>query len=53
MEVNWEQVERAQDAAEKRTQDPLRNWRRPEREECKICFLPLPPDPEDTIHHSC
>ena len=37
-----ESAEKAKAAAEKRTEDPLMNWTRPEREECPVCMLPLP-----------
>ena len=46
-EISEEQYERAILAAANRTEDPLKNWKRIQNEECPICMLPLPYDASD------
>ena len=42
LQITTEQQERARLAASNRIEDPLKNWTRPQFEECPICMLPLP-----------
>ena len=42
LQISREHYERARLAAANRTEDPLKNWTRPQNEECPICMLPLP-----------
>jgi len=44
VDIHIENGIRAKEAADKRTEDPLKNWIRPHNEECPICLLPLPVD---------
>eukprot|EP00571_Detonula_confervacea_P005228 CAMPEP_0172330380 /NCGR_PEP_ID=MMETSP1058-20130122/61370_1 /TAXON_ID=83371 /ORGANISM="Detonula confervacea, Strain CCMP 353" /LENGTH=343 /DNA_ID=CAMNT_0013047591 /DNA_START=180 /DNA_END=1211 /DNA_ORIENTATION=+ len=44
---------RAIDAAKMRTCDPLKDWTPPQREECPICFLPLPLDGAEISNRIC
>ncbi len=36
-----------------RKEDPLKNWKRPPREECPLCLLPLPINSEESQFYSC
>ena len=45
-----EQMEMARLAAANRTEDPLKNWTRPQNEECPICMLPLPHEPSESSY---
>ena len=36
-----------------RTEDPLKDWKRPEREECPICFIMMPIDARERTFRSC
>ena len=53
MDTHAEDVIRAQEAAEKRTEDPLKNWVRPHNEECPICLLPLPVYENGVMYRQC
>lgn len=48
-----ERMERAIAGAAVRTVDPLGDWTRPDREECPICFLPLPLNDMQQSFFSC
>ena len=48
-----EQWERARLAAANRTNDPLKSWIRPGKEECPICMIPLPLLQSDSCYLVC
>ena len=48
-----EEHERAIEAAVNRTEDPLKHWTRLLNEECPICMIPLPLDPNETGYMNC
>lgn len=52
-EPTQEQHERAIEAAVNRTEDPLKHWTRLQNEECPICMIPLPLDPNETGYMNC
>ena len=40
-------------SAGRRTDDPLKEWIPPSRDECPICFIPLPIDDKSTCYRPC
>jgi len=40
-------------AATSRAEDPLKEWIPPSRDECPICFIPLPIDDKATFYRPC
>ena len=48
-----EQVLLARMAAASRMEDPLKNWQRPHKEDCPICLLPFPLDPQLSVCWNC
>jgi len=48
-----EQKNDATATTESRTEDPLKEWAPPSRDECPICFVPLPIDDKATFYRPC
>mmetsp|Transcript_38821 Transcript_38821/g.68182 ORF Transcript_38821/g.68182 Transcript_38821/m.68182 type:complete len:280 (+) Transcript_38821:81-920(+) len=49
-----EQKAKAIAAAKMRTEDPLKNWPKPPREDCPLCLLPFPHEEhEQQVYFSC
>jgi len=51
--LTLEQKNAAIAAAASRTIDPLQEWTPPSRDECPICFIPLPIDDKSTCYRPC
>jgi len=51
--LTQEQKNTAIASAGRRTDDPLKEWTPPSRDECPICFIPLPIDDKSTCYRPC
>ena len=51
--LTQEQKNTAIASAGKRTDDPLKEWTPPSRDECPICLIPLPIDDKSTSYRPC